>query len=45
MIFCCLSFKLAVRLFSVVVFRKANKIGFFIKVTPGVKEGDAKVRI
>ena len=29
--------------YSVVVFRKANKIGFFIKVTPDVKEGDVKV--
>lgn len=30
---------------SVIVFRKANKLGFFIKVLPGHPTEDVKVRL
>ena len=36
-----LDFSLLIR---VIVFRKGNKIGFVVKVTPVVNEGDVKVR-
>lgn len=29
--------------FSVIAFRKANKVGFYVKVKPQVKDGDIQV--